>query len=276
MTMAGTEARPGGVALTPPLHRRQSQDPQGAPATKLLGALIASALILAIWFALAAELRPWVPSPLLTVEVMWGELGTADLYRDLLATWERMLLAFVASTAIGTVIGIAIGLDKRVEAFFQPLLALMLAVPDPVYIIFAILGLGTGEMAGVVALTLAVMPFVANIVRTSVQARDASLDEMAKVYRVSRWRTFTSTLLPQLVPALITAGRFSFALSWKIVILVEALAQPTGIGARIYHDFSMLRMAEAFAVAVMFTVLMQVAERVVLKQLEQRALRWRD
>ena len=42
-------------------------------------------------------------------------------------------------------------------------------------IIFAILALGTGETAGFVALTIAVLPFVANIVRSNVQARDKTL-----------------------------------------------------------------------------------------------------
>jgi|GEM_PF-1463199 len=274
--MSATEASSQPMPVSTPSRARRAFWSGSGAGSRWLGAGIALALIMVLWFFLAEHLRPWVPGPLQTFQVMGRELASADLYRDVLVTWERLLLAFLASTLIGTVIGIAIGLDKRVEAFFQPLLALMLAVPDPVYIIFAILGLGTGEMAGLVALTLAVMPFVANIVRTSVQARDTSLDEMARVYQVRRWRIFTSTLLPQLVPALITAGRFSFALSWKIVILVEALAQPTGIGARIYNDFSMLRMSEAFAVAIMFTVLMQIVERVVLRQLESRALRWRS
>jgi NitT/TauT family transport system permease protein len=273
--MSQIDASPRMIGLATP-RRRRALLPQSSAMTKLLGALIAFALILVLWFVLSAHLHPWVPSPVATVEAAWKVLGTPELYRDLVATAERLVTAFVASTLIGTVIGIAVGLDKRVEAFFQPLLALMLAVPDPVYIIFAILGLGTGEVTGIVALSLVVTPFVANIVRSSVQARDTTLDEMAKVYRISRWRTFTSTLLPQLVPALITAGRFSFALSWKVVILVEALAQPTGIGARVYHDFSMFRMAPAFAVAIMFCVVMQIVERLVLQQLEQRALRWRS
>ena len=86
-----------------------------------------------------------------------------------LTLW-RVLAAFIAASAVGAVIGLVIGLNERAEAFFQPLLALALAVPDPVYIIFAILALGTGETAGFVALTIAVVPFVTNIVRSNVHA----------------------------------------------------------------------------------------------------------
>jgi len=151
-----------------------------------------------------------------------------------------------------------------------------LAIPDPVYIIFAVLALGTGEMAGFVALTVALVPFVSNIVRSSVHARDIELDEMVKVYRISRWEAFRANLVPQLVPAFLTAARFSFALSWKLVVVVEALGRPDGIGAAIFQAFNVLRMREMLALAILFTVLMELLERGVLQRVERRLLKWRQ
>ena len=171
--------------------------------------------------------------------------------------------------------GILVGLSKRAEAFFRPLLAMGLAVPDPVYIIFAMLALGIGEQAGFVALTIAITPFVSNIVRSSVQARDVSLDEMVQVYRLPRWDAFWHNLIPQLVPALLTAVRTSFALSWKLVVVVEALGQPEGLGASIFQSFRLLRMREMLALAILFTLLMELIERGALGRLERRVLRWR-
>lgn len=206
---------------------------------------------------------------------MYRLLGSAAFYEDLGLTLLRVLAAFVAATLLGGILGIAVGLSKRAEAFFQPLLAVGLAVPDPVYIIFAILAVGVGEGAGFVALTIALTPFVSNIVRSSVHARDATLDEMVKVYRIPPWRAFRHSLFPQLIPALVTAARFSFALSWKLVVVVEALGQPDGIGAAIFQAFNLLRMREMLALAILFTVLMQVLERGVVAHIERRVLNWR-
>ena len=239
------------------------------------GVAVGCLSLFALWAVLSVYVRPWVPTPADTFAAIGRNLRSPVFYDHLAITLFRVMASFAAATIIGSALGIFIGLNRKAEAFFQPLLAIALAVPDPVYIIFAILAVGTGETAGFVALTIAVSPFVTNIVRTSVQARDTGLDEMARVYRLPPRRAFWETLVPQLVPALLTAARFSFALSWKLVVVVEAIGQPDGIGAQIHRAFSLLRMREVAALAILFILLMQVLERGVLGRIEKRLLRWR-
>ncbi|MGI6246903.1 MAG: ABC transporter permease [Pseudochelatococcus sp.] len=244
--------------------------------TKRLGTALAVISILVLWHFLALYNRPWVPSIADTLRSMQAALSGAQFYSDMLITWRRLLLAFLTATLVGVSIGVVVGFNKKAEAFCAPLIALALAVPDPVYIIFANLAIGTGELAGYIALVLAIVPFVINVVRTSVQARDVQLDEMSKIYHIPAGRHFQHVIVPQLVPSLLTAARFSFALSWKIVILVEALTQPEGIGARIYNYFHMLRMRDAIACAILFCVLMQLAEKVIFLPAEKRLMRWKS
>ncbi len=239
-------------------------------------AVIAIGSILVLWFVMAQAFRPWVPDIDATLTEMWSNLQSADFWADFALTLWRVLSAFASASLLGAALGLLIGLNARAEAFCQPLLALALAVPDPVYIIFAILGLGTGELAGFVALTIAVLPFVANIVRSNVQARDMSLDEMAQIYHLPRGVRMSAVLIPQIVPALLTAMRFSFALSWKLVVVVEAIGQPNGIGASIFNSFRLLRMREVAATAILFILAMQLLERGVLGRVEKKLLRWRD
>ncbi len=243
--------------------------------TKIAGTLLAITSMFAIWYLLALYNRPWVPSIQDTFLSMQRALSSAQFYTDMLVTGRRLLLAFFTATIIGAVIGLIVGFNKKAEAFCNPLIALALAVPDPVYIIFASLAVGTGELAGYIALVLAVVPFVINVMRTSVQARDRELDEMGQIYHIAASRHFRHVILPQLVPSLLTAARFSFALSWKIVILVEALTQPDGIGARIYHYFHILRMRDAVACAIIFCMLMQLVEKAIFVPLEKRLSRWK-
>lgn len=238
--------------------------------------IVAIGLMLLIWHVMALNFRPWVPGIVPTLDAMLAALGSEAFWSNFFLTLGRVLASFAAASVAGAVIGLIIGLNERAEAFFQPLLALALAVPDPVYIIFAILALGTGETAGFVALTIAVLPFVANIVRSNVQARDTLLDEMAQIYHLPKPVRLIAVLVPQLVPALLTAMRFSFALSWKLVVVVEAIGQPEGIGASIFHSFRQLRMREVAAVAILFIIAMQLLERGVLGRVEKRLLRWRN
>tara|TARA_Y100000815_G_scaffold275614_1_gene315199 strand:+ start:1306 stop:2115 length:810 start_codon:yes stop_codon:yes gene_type:complete len=243
---------------------------------KLLGGVIAIGSILLLWYVLSIAVKPWVPTPEDTVVAIWKNLLSTSFWSDFWLTLGRVMASFITASIVGAAIGILIGMNEKAEAFLQPLLALALAVPDPVYIIFAILTFGTGETAGFVALTIAVSPFVSNIVRSSVQARDIGLDEMAKIYRLPKRVFFRQSLVPQLVPALLTAGRFAFALSWKLVVVVESIGQPDGIGASIFHSFRLLRMREVAATAIIFIVVMQLLERGVLGRIEKKLLKWRD
>ena len=246
------------------------------PMGRLGAGLVALGTMLVIWHVMALNFRPWIPDIGATVTAIGAQLQSPAFWENFFLTLGRVLASFAAASVVGAVIGLVIGLNERAEAFFQPLIALALAVPDPVYIIFAILALGTGETAGFVALTIAVLPFVANIVRSNVQARDRTLDEMAQIYHLPRAVQLTAVLIPQLVPALLTAMRFSFALSWKLVVVVEAIGQPNGIGSAIFHSFRQLRMREVAAVAIIFIIAMQLLERGVLGRIEKRLLHWRE
>lgn len=237
--------------------------------------LAAFALLLLAWWLLSLRLRPWLPTPAATYQAGVAALGSGEFYSDMLITLRRVLIAFVVAGTAGSLLGVLVGLSRKVEAAVLPVLAVALAIPDPVYIIFAILALGAGEGASVVALLLAIAPFVTNIVRASVDDRDVQLDEMVAVYGVSRGHFLRDVLLPQLVPAFKAAARTAFALSWKIVVVVEALSRPEGIGAAIYQSFRVLRMREMLALAILFTVLMEIIERVGLGSLERRQQPWR-
>jgi NitT/TauT family transport system permease protein len=238
--------------------------------------LLALGLLLLAWWPLSISMEPWVPTPLATGESIVELLGDGEFYDDLYATSRRIVTAFLAAGLAGVAIGLWMGLSKLAEQFFAPVVAIALAIPDPVYVMFAVLTFGVGERSTDLALVVAVTPFVVNIVRASVAARDPQLDELARVYRFGAHRRYRDVLLPQLVPALLAAGRTSFALSWKIVVVVEGMSQPTGIGAAILDSFNLLRTREVFAYAIIFTVVMQVVEQAGVRLATRRAMAWRS
>lgn len=238
---------------------------------------VAMLILLAVWWPLSIRLRPWVPAPTATLAAMFDLITTSsEFYDDLFVTLRRIFTAFALAGLGGAVLGIWLGLSHRADRFFAPLVAIALAVPDPVYIMFAVLTFGIGERSTDLALAVAVTPFVVNIVRGSVAARDVHLDDLARVYRFGRRQRSLEVLIPQLVPALLAAGRTAFALSWKIVVVVEGMSQPDGIGSAILDSFQLLRTREVFAYAILFTIIMQFLEYVGVRLVQRRALAWRS
>ena len=254
------------VATSPPrpsLHWRRP-----------LALATAIALGLLAWQVATVISDGWVPSLGEIASATVSNLGSADAWDQMLITFKRILIGFAASTVIGFAIGFAMGLNRYAEAFFRPLVVVALAIPDPLYVIIAILVLGTEESSGLIALTLALIPFVVTIVHGSVKARERQLDEMSRVYRLGHRRYLTQVLARQVTPALVAAARTSFAFAWKIVVLVEALSQPQGIGAEIYEQFRLLDAADMIALALIFIVLMRAVDALVFGTVERRLLAW--
>ena len=252
------------------LHRA----PRLVGARSALSLLTAVVLGLAAWQVATWISNGWIPS-VRDIAVAMARTVQSGLFWDgaRITSW-RIAQAFLGATTLGIVIGTAMGLNRYVEAFFRPLTVIALAIPDPVYIIFAILILGTDESSGVIALTAAVLPFVITIVHGSVKARDRQLDDMSKVYRLGRRRHLWHVLARQITPSLVVAARTSFAFAWKIVVLVEAISQPEGVGAQIYRAFRLLRADELIAIAVLFIVIMRVVDSLVFGPLERRLMAW--
>jgi ABC-type nitrate/sulfonate/bicarbonate transport system permease component len=240
------------------------------------GAAFVVALVLGIaaWEVGVLISDGWVPSSGAVLAAVGTVGGESETWEGMLITSKRIAIAFAGATVIGIAIGFAMGLSRYAEAYFRPLIVIALAIPDPVYVILAILVLGTEESSGIIALTLALVPFVVTIVHTSVLARDTQLDEMARVYRFGRRSYLTQVLARQVTPALLAAARTSFAFAWKIVVLVEALSQPEGIGAQIYYEFRLLDPDEMIALALIFILLMRFVDFLVFGTLERRLLAW--
>ena len=235
---------------------------------------VAALLALAVWQLATVISDGWVPSLAEIGGAFVEDATTPSVYAEVGITFRRILIAFVGATTVGIALGVAMGLSRRVTAFFRPIVVLGLAVPDPVYIIVAILVLGTDESSALIAMILALIPFVVNIVVSGVHSRDRGLDEMSSVYKLGRRRYLTDVVARQIAPSLLAATRTCFAFSWKLVVLVEALTQPRGIGAQIYLSFRLLRPDHIIALALLFILLLRAVEALVFTPLERRALAW--
>jgi ABC-type nitrate/sulfonate/bicarbonate transport system permease component len=256
------------------LARRPTPGARPSRLSGLVPGIIAVVLIMVVWQLIALASDDWVPGVPAIVESLATILTTSSTYGELLITLRRLAIAFVLATILGLVIGALMGFYKPFEAFVRPFVVIGLAIPDPMYFIFAVLLLGTDERVSMLALVLAVVPFVVHGADTGVRNRDRGLDEMSKVYGLSRRSYWTDVLGRQIAPVAVASMRTSLAFSWKIVVLMEALTQPHGIGAQIYYAFRLLRPADMIAYALVFVIIMRLIELLLLTPLDRRFAGW--
>lgn len=229
----------------------------------------------AIWWPLSIPLQGFLPSPLEFAQAFAGTVTDGELYVDMAATIRRILIGWTVSVILGTAVGMIMGRSRIADSIALPWVMVSLAVPAPVIIIFCMLMMGIREASTLIALIITVTPFVINIVYQGIRSADPSLMQMAEAYHIPRRARVREILLPQIAPSLMSGMRFGFAMSWKIVVIIEAMSSPIGIGAQIEEFFRLLQTDNMLAWIFCFTIVMVLVETLVFRPIEARLFRWR-
>lgn len=252
-----------------------------AAAVSVRGRRAGSALVgvtvgLGVWFVISAAVEArGFPSPEGVVTALGETLTGAEFYDALAVTGRRILIAWFLSFGLGVVWGLVAARSRVTDGLLRPWMLVGLALPSPVAVLFAILLLGLSETSAILGLVLVTAPFVANIVYENTVAVPAGLIEMGRAYRFGRRTELQEILLPYLVPALLASGRLALQLTWKEVLLMEALARPDGIGERLSFYYQVLRPDMLVAYTVVFAVGLVVIELAVFRPLSRHQSQWR-
>lgn len=202
-------------------------------------------------------------------------LAEPSSYPEFLATLGRMAVGLTGGFLLGASIGIAMGARPLADGFFRPWVLVALAIPEPVVIIFCILILGVKESSLMVALILSLAPYIAIVTNAGMKALDLRLVEMSEVFHARRRQLWKDVILPQTVPALFAGLRTGFALSWKLVVVLEAIAASSGVGSAMLFEFRQLRAADMVAWGLILAIFMWLVEVQGFRRVERRLSRWR-
>ena len=194
---------------------------------------------------------------------------------NIAATLARVACAFTLSMLAGVALGTLAGRSPRADALIDPWLVVALNLPVLVVVILAYIWVGLNETAAILAVTVAKLPTVVVTLREGARALDPALDEMATAFRIPAARRLRRIVLPQLAPYLAAAGRSGLSITWKIVLVVELLGRPNGVGFALNLFFQDFDVAAILAYGVVFAALMLAVESALLQPLERRANAWR-
>ncbi|MDD2724526.1 MAG: ABC transporter permease [Methylovulum sp.] len=242
---------------------------------KLLPILSLLALI-AIWEGVAVSVNSHVlPTPYSVALVMWQAIGSGQLPYHLGMTLLRLAASFTIAMLMGSAIGIVLGRNKRLNAFFDNWLVIFLNVPALVTIILCYVWLGLVESAAILAVVINKLPNVIVTVREGARALDQDLLDMARCYGFSKRKMLRHVIWPQLHPFVMAATRSGLAIIWKIILVVELLGRSNGMGYQLHLFFQLFDVASILAYTIAFVAVIQVIEILILKPLDNSAHRWR-
>jgi NitT/TauT family transport system permease protein len=238
--------------------------------------LVSFAVFLATWWIaalLAGDAK--LPPPPAVLAAMINEASSGALFVNLGATLARVVLAFTLAMTLGAAIGYLMGRVRLADRLGDPWLILLLNLPALVVIVLAYIWAGLTEVAAIAAIAINKLPTAVVTLREGTRALDRSLDEMATVFAIPRWRAFRHVILPQLVPYIAAAARSGLSLVWKIVLVAELLGRPNGVGFEIGVAFQLFDIPLLLAYSLTFAAVVLVIETVLVQPFEMRLSRWR-
>jgi NitT/TauT family transport system permease protein len=182
-------------------------------------------LLSAILFAALLALLAWGG---VAVEHVLRVLGLAE-WRAILGaaalTLARVLAAVVLGTAWALPAGLAIGLSPRLSRVLQPVVQVVASFPAPMLFPAVIVALRAAGvplgLGSVVLMLLGTQWYVLFNVVAGATAIPADLREAARVFRLSRWQTFTRLHLPSVFPHLVTGWVTAAGGAWNASIVSE-------------------------------------------------------
>jgi NitT/TauT family transport system permease protein len=238
--------------------------------------LLSLVLMLVAWYVGAQLAGPrMLPDPQSVALMVISEAQSGALAFNLGATLLRVAVAFLLAMALGSIMGLLMGRYQIADWLGDPWLVVLLNLPALVIIVLAYVWAGLTETAAIAAVALNKLPIATVTVREGARSLDRGLDDMAQVFRMGAWVRMRHVVLPQLAPYLAAAGRSGLSLVWKIVLIVELLGRPNGVGFEIGTAFQLFDVTRILAYALAFVAVMLVIETFLVQPIERHVTRWR-
>lgn len=231
--------------------------------------------LLALWQTGASQ--GWIsPQVLPPPAFVWQTLGdlaaNGDLWLNVEASMRRVLLGFVAGALLGLLLGCAMGLSRRIEAYLLPTFNALVQIPVLGWLPFVLLLVGIGEpLKYILIAKSALVPVTLNTVQGFRQAPPA-LREVAEVYGYSRRQEVFEVILPLATTTLFTGLRLGFTKAWLSLVVVELVASSEGLGYLIVYGRQLFQLDLVMAAVIVVGAIGYAIDRL-LDFAENRVIR---
>ncbi len=169
--------------------------------------------------------------------------------------WLSLVLVaqgYAIAILIGTPIGFFLGLSKNFTRAFDPIIQILRPVSPLAWlplgmVLFSGLKVvdsngrsvfGTSDAAAL--FTIAICAMWPTVLNTAVGVRAVPQDylNVAKVLKLSKFKTLIKILIPSALPYMFTGFRLSLGIAWLVIVAVEMLIGKPGVGGFLWQQYN--------------------------------------
>jgi NitT/TauT family transport system permease protein len=270
------------TAQIQPIGRRRHPGGGGIrlrrPPARVLYGLIGFVIVLPIWelvvqVGLVRKVTLSAPSIIVTTafndlfinRILWGNLWVST---------QEYVLGFAAALVTGVPLGLALGINRRLNYLLDPWLSAIYATPTIALTPLIIIAFGIGLQSKMVIVWLEAIFVIVVSTMAGVHAVERRYLDTARSFRASRWQLFKSVTVPASVPFILTGVRLGSTRALVGVVVAEFLASNSGIGFYINFAGTSFR-TDRVMLGVLILGLFGVGIGEFLRRIERRFEKWR-
>ncbi len=226
---------------------------------------------LAIWQLLDVIIdnRLVLAGPIRVAQALVEQIGQPDFWVICGASFGRIALGFLLSFVVGFLLALMSCRHRLFRDFVDPIISLLRTIPVASFIILLLIWVGNQALTVFLAFFI-VLPLIYTNMVTGFESVDRQMLEMARVYGLSRWRTFLYIYRPAFMPFLMSSTKISLGMTWKSGIMAEVLATPKpSIGKEMATARTFLDTPDLLAWTVVVMVLSFLFEKAFMELLKR-------
>ena len=241
--------------------------------------------VLILWQILASAglyRRAILPPPtdiaVVLVDLVFGGSDAAGRYsgtwldHTINSVW-RVFAGFAWGGALGTLLGLLIGLSRVVEKLFDPTVQVLRNVPVTAWVPLSLIFFGIGNQPAIFLIGLgAFFPAVLNSTH-GVRQLNRTLYKAGQMMGANQREMLRRVILPAALPSVMTGLRLSMGIAWVLVVVAEILAVRSGLGYLLNDAYQFYRNDVVIAAMLSIGVLGFLSDRIVLL-IRDRLLEW--
>lgn len=214
---------------------------------KYFKTIYASFIVLIMWYALHVALNsPVIPSPIETIKnfiIIFPKILAPHL---LVSLW-RITIAVLVSLILGIIIGVWIGMSKKVDDFASPIIYILYPLPKIAFLPVLMILLGLGDLPKIILIIIIIIFQIILAARDGVREISKELFLSVKSLDLTKAQVYRHLILPAILPKIFTALRVSIGVSIAVLFFAENFATTYGIGYFIMNSWSMVNYLEMFS-----------------------------
>ena len=235
-------------------------------------------LLLGVWWLISFILSIFLPSssgilpnPLKALIAMidnWNRIS-----HHFLVSFRRLTLALIASTLIGSSIGLIAGFEDKIESFFSPLIYLTYPIPKVVFLPLFFILLGFNDWARVIFIFSVVVFQVLIGARDAVKNMPQSWIIAVKSCGANKIQLYKHVVIPAALPSIFSSLRVSIGIGIAALYLAESSQTAEGLGAYIKNTWNLFAYPQVFA-GILAMGLLGLILYIIIDLLERLFCRW--